>query len=98
MFAAVNVACQEQDAAGRRENEDHANDRFLNVGPSTFGPCQQQCTRKGSDECGDLDSNAFRLEADMIGEEDAASGDLRNGEVDKNDAASENLRSERDMR
>src|SRR5437762_592783 len=68
MLAAVDVACQKQDAAGCGENEYHANDSFLNVGPSTFGPCQQQRARKSGSERRDLNRNAFRLEVEMTGE------------------------------
>ncbi len=95
MLAAVDVARQQQHAAGRREHEHDADHRLLHVGEHALGPREKQRTAQRRGERGDLHGGAFRLEAQLVGEQHAAAGDLRDGQVDEHDAAREHLRAER---
>ncbi len=98
VFAAVHVACEQQDASGRSQHEGDADHRLLHLGPDALGPGQQQRPGERCRERRDLDRDALRLEPELVGEQHATAGDLRNGEIDEDDATRQHLRSERHMR
>ena len=98
MLAAVDVAREQQQAAGGREDEHDADDGLLDVRPDLLRPSQEQRTAECRGERCDLHGNAFRLEAELVGEQHAAARHLRDREVDEDDAAGEHLHPERHVR
>ena len=91
MFAAVYVAREQQHTARRTQHEYDADDRFLHIGPDSFGPRKQQRAAERCRQRGDLHGCALRLESKLVRDEHAASGDLRDCQVDEHDAARQNL-------
>ncbi len=95
MLAAVHVAREQQHAAGRTEDEHHADHRFLHLGPDALGPGQEQRAAERRGQRGDLHGDAFGLEAEAVGEQHAAAGDLRDRQIDEHDAARQHLHAQR---
>ncbi len=97
MLAALRMTRQHQNAGGGGEDEDQADQRFLNVRPAALGPGQQhgagtrrQARRKLGNE-----SAVVRVEAGQAGHDDAQGSDLGDGQVDEDDAPAQHLRTKR---
>ncbi len=87
MLATVRIMAQQQQPAGRRQNEQDADLRFLHFRPALLGPGQQECAQHRSAAGGDLHQPALRIEIGHACDDDAKRGDLRNRQIDKDDAA-----------
>ncbi len=95
LFAAARVVREQQQAAGRRQHERHADDRFLRLAEAMIGPRQQQAAGERRRECRHLRRDAVRLEAERARADHAEPRHLRDREVDEDDAAAQNLAPER---
>ena len=98
MLAAVRIVREQQQAAGRREHEQRADQRLLIIRPLAIGPGQQRAAEQRRDRGGDLDAVAVLVDADVLREDHAERGDLRDREIDEDDAAREHLLAERHVR
>ena len=98
LFAAARVVREQQESARGRQDERHADDRFLNLAEASVGPRQQQAARECGRERRDLRRDAVRIETEAAGRNDAQAGHLRHGQVDEDDAATQNFAAERHVR
>jgi len=64
----MDVACEQEHAAGRAQDDDDADDRFLHVGIEALRPCQKQSAAKCGHEGCHLHRDSFRFEAELIRE------------------------------
>ena len=94
----MRVASEQQDAAGRRKNEQDANQWFLDARPALFGPAQAHGGHQRGTRGDDLDLIALGIPLQRVGRNNAQPGDLCDRQVNEDDAALQHLLTQRHVR
>ena len=92
------IVGEQQDLRGRRQHEQHADQRLLHFRPLALGPGQQQRGQQRRAYRRDLGHPALQFQPKIMRGDHADTGHLRDGEVDEDDTAGQHLLTERHMR
>ncbi len=89
----MGIIGQEQDAAGRGQHEEGADQRLLNLREAALGPGEEQGAGDSSRSRGQLHPEAREVKVHPIGRDDTQAGDLGHCQIDEDDASRQHLAS-----
>jgi hypothetical protein len=91
MLAPVRIVRKDKELDAGRDNEQHADESFLNLRPFLFGPGESQRSQQSRGSCGYLNPPSLRFKTHRVGGRHTQSRHLCDREVDEHDAARQHL-------
>ena len=97
MLSSARIVRKNEEFDARRDNEQHADESFLDLRPFLLGPGEGQRSQQSRGSCRNLNPPSLRFKTHRVGGRHTQTRHLRDGEIDEHNAARQNLLAQRHM-